>query len=158
MALRSIEMTGSPTSQTLDRELAQRLRARGHRVTSQRLVINRLLRARDRHMTADDVLAEVAETLPGTSLPTVYATLELFERMGIVRRVHAGGAAVLYDSRTTDHHHLVCHECGAVEDLDAAVDLAPALARARDCGFQPDRAALVVEGRCTACAAHAQPR
>src|SRR5438309_6158807 len=104
-------MTASPTTQTIDRELAQRLRARGQRVTSQRLVINRLLRERDRHVTADEVLTAVSDALPGTSLPTVYATLELFEQLGIVRRVHAGGGAVLFDTRTTEHHHLVCRDC-----------------------------------------------
>jgi Fe2+ or Zn2+ uptake regulation protein len=146
-------MTASPTPQTIDRELAQRLRARGQRVTSQRLVINRLLRERDRHVTADEVFTAISDVLPGTSLPTVYATLELFEQLGIVRRVHTGGGTVLFDTRTTEHHHLVCRECGKVEDLDTPVELSPALARAQAVGFAPERVALVVEGRCAACAA-----
>lgn len=124
-------------------------------MTSQRLVINRLLRERDRHVTADEVLSAVSETLPGTSLPTVYATLELFEELGLVRRVPAGGGAVLFDSRTAEHHHLVCRDCGAVADLDADVELTPALAAARDAGFAPEHAGLVVEGRCAACASDA---
>jgi Fe2+ or Zn2+ uptake regulation protein len=144
-------MTASPTTQTIDRELAQRLRARGQRVTSQRLVINRLLRERDRHVTADEVFTAVSHTLPGTSLPTVYATLELFEQLGIVRRVHAGGNAVLFDTRTTDHHHLVCKSCGNVEDLDAPIELTPALKSAKATGFTPEHASLVVEGTCAAC-------
>ena len=142
-----------PDSETVDRDLIERLRARGQRVTSQRLVINRMLRARDAHVTAEEVLTTVSQTLPGTSLPTVYATLELFEQLGLVRRVSVGGGAVLFDSRTADHHHLVCRSCGAVQDLDVDVELEPALAGARKSGFQPDRAALVVEGLCVDCRA-----
>jgi Fur family ferric uptake transcriptional regulator/Fur family peroxide stress response transcriptional regulator len=135
----------------IDADLVERLRARGQRVTSQRLVINRMLRSRDQHVTAEEVLGAVTQTLPGTSLPTVYATLELFEQLGIVRRVNAGGGAVLFDSRTVDHHHLICRSCGAVADLDATVELDGVLDAARKAGFAPDRAALVVDGVCANC-------
>jgi Fur family ferric uptake transcriptional regulator/Fur family peroxide stress response transcriptional regulator len=145
-------MAASSTPQTLDRDLAERLRARGQRVTSQRLVIHRMLRERERHVTAEEVLIEVGTTLPGTSLPTVYATLELFEQLGLVRRVPVGGGTVLFDTRTGEHHHLVCRDCGAVRDLDTAIDASAALAAARDAGFAPERAGLVVQGRCAACA------
>lgn len=135
----------------VDNDLIERLRARGQRVTSQRLVINRMLRERDQHVTAEEVLGAVTRTLPGTSLPTVYATLELFEELGIVRRVNAGGGAVLFDSRTADHHHLICRTCGAVHDLDAPVELDGALDAARAQGFAPRTASLVVDGVCAAC-------
>lgn len=137
----------------IDAELTELLRARGQRVTSQRLVINRMLRSRDQHVTAEEVLGAVTQTLPGTSLPTVYATLELFEQLGIVRRLNSGGGAVLFDSRTVDHHHAICRECGAVQDLDEPVELGGAIQAAADAGFAPDRAAVVVDGLCAACAA-----
>jgi len=141
---------------TIDRELSERLRARGQRVTSQRLVINRVLRERHRHVTAEEVLHDVSATLPGTSLPTVYATLELFEQLGIVRRLNAGAGAVQFDSRTAEHQHVVCRRCGAVADLDVALDAAPALDAARAAGYAPTRAALVVDGLCAACAAETE--
>jgi Fe2+ or Zn2+ uptake regulation protein len=144
--------TIAPHPLDADRELSALLRARGQRVTSQRLVINRMLRERDRHVTAEEVYTAVSATLPGTSLPTVYATLELFEQLGIVRRVAAGGNAVLFDSRVDEHHHTVCRGCGAVADLDVPLDLAPALGAARGEGFVPGRVALVVDGLCERCA------
>lgn len=146
-------MIGGVTTDTeaVDRDLIERLRARGQRVTSQRLVINRMLRARDQHVTAEEVLGAVTQTLPGTSLPTVYATLELFEQLGIVRRVNAGGGAVLFDSRTVEHHHLICRTCGAVQDIDHEVELGGLLDAARDSGFSPGRAAIVVDGVCARC-------
>ena len=140
-----------------DAELTGVLRARGMRVTSPRLVIHRLLRDRDRHVTAEEVRQAVAGTLPGISLPTVYATLELFEELGIVRRVQAGGGAARYDPRADAHHHTMCRRCGRIEDFDASDALQAALvsaeARARHEGFAADGAAVVLSGLCADCRA-----
>jgi Fe2+ or Zn2+ uptake regulation protein len=139
-------------SQTdLDRELAESLRGRGQRVTSQRLVIHRALREADRHLTAEEVHDAVSAQLPNVSLPTVYATLDLFGDLGIVRRVSAGGGAVLYDPRAEGHHHLVCRSCGKVSDLEQKLDLTPALRAAERGGFAADDAELVVSGLCSDC-------
>src|ERR671932_788421 len=80
------------TTATDDR-LATVLRAGGHRMTSQRLVLHRVLAELGRHASAEEIARASAERLPGLSLPTVYATLELFEDLGLVRRVDAGGPA-----------------------------------------------------------------
>ena len=71
-------MTPTATADAADQALVEALRRRGYRVTSQRLVIGRLLRESDRHVTADEVLRRAGAHLPGVSLPTVYATLVLF--------------------------------------------------------------------------------
>lgn len=134
-----------------DQDLSEALRGRGQRVTSQRLVINRALRELNRHVTAEEVLAAVSGRLPNVSLPTVYATLDLFEDLGIVRRAAVREGAVLYDPRAEAHHHLVCRRCGRVEDLDAGVDLTPVLRAARRRAFAPDHAELVVTGVCSNC-------
>jgi Fe2+ or Zn2+ uptake regulation protein len=138
---------------TPDDALVVALRERGQRVTPQRLLIHRALRDLDRHVTAEEVLSTVSDRLPNASLPTVYAALDLFEELGIVRRVPAGGGATLYDPRTEPHQHLACRDCGRVEDLDVAVDAGKALRAARRRGFKADRAELVVSGLCDRCAA-----
>ena len=135
-----------------DARLAAALRERGQRVTSQRLVIGRLLRELNRHVTAEEVLRRASEQLPGVSLPTVYATLDLLAELGAARRVDIGGP-VLYDPRAEDHAHLRCRSCGGMFDLDVPVDARAALDAARAAGFAPDGAELVVEGRCADCAA-----
>lgn len=132
-------------------ELASALRARGQRVTSQRLVIYAALQQLGRHLSAEEVLQSVIDRLPGTSLPTVYATLELFEELDIVRRVGFGGGTVLYDPRLDDHHHTVCGRCGRVEDLDAEFDPDAGIEAARERGFEPSQASLVVRGVCRSC-------
>jgi Fe2+ or Zn2+ uptake regulation protein len=134
-----------------DATLTDLLRDRGMRVTSQRVVIHRFLREHDGHVTAEQVLAGVADDLPGTALPTVYATLELFEGLGIVRRVRTGGGTMVFDPRTDPHHHLTCRRCGAVEDVEAPVELAGVLRGARRAGFEAEHAEVVVSGLCRDC-------
>jgi Fe2+ or Zn2+ uptake regulation protein len=137
----------------IDRRLVTELRAREMRVTSQRLLIHRALCARAQHLTAEQVLASVSEVLPGVSLPTVYATLELLEELGLARRLATGNGAVLFDSRVEPHAHTVCRRCGATADLEASPAPDSALARARRVGFVPDHAQLVIWGTCERCAA-----
>jgi Fe2+ or Zn2+ uptake regulation protein len=133
--------------------LTEALHARGMRVTPQRVLIHRTLRELDRHVTAEQVLERVSVRLPNASLPTVYAALELFEELGFVRRLAASSGAALWDPRTDEHHHLVCSRCGAVEDVDAALDVAPVMRAARRAGSQPAAAELVLTGLCSACSA-----
>jgi Fe2+ or Zn2+ uptake regulation protein len=137
----------------IDEGLVGQLRERGMRVTPQRIVIHRELCGRSQHMTADQVLARVSDVLPGTSLPTVYSTLELLESLGLVRRVGTGNGAVVFDSRVEPHAHTVCRRCGAMADLEGTAAPEDALARAGATGFVPDHAQLVVWGLCSACAA-----
>jgi Fe2+ or Zn2+ uptake regulation protein len=140
-------------STTADERLATALRAGGHRVTSQRLVLYRVLTELGRHAHAEEIARASAERLPGLSLPTVYATLELFEDLGLVRRVDAGGPAALFDPRTEPHAHFACRRCGAVVDIDAGVDAAAAEDAARATGAEPDHVEVVLRGLCAACRA-----
>src|ERR1700716_1881739 len=94
------------TPQTDD--LVALLRARGQRVTSQRLVILRQLRRHGGHATAEEIHQAVHHDLPGTSTPTVYATLELLVELGLARKLDVGLGTSLYDARTRPHEHMVC--------------------------------------------------
>jgi Fe2+ or Zn2+ uptake regulation protein len=144
--------TTAHTAPRDDTELSELLRERGLRATSQRVVMHRLLRDRDRHVSAEELLSEASEKLPGVSLPTVYATLELFEQLGIVRRVNGGGGTLLWDTRAEAHGHMICRRCGRIEDMEIPVDLERARRSAARSGFRPDRAEVVVSGLCADCA------
>jgi Fe2+ or Zn2+ uptake regulation protein len=133
-----------------EEELRSALRAAGQRVTAQRLAIRGVLAELDRHVTAEEVSVALERRLPGVSLPTVYATLDLFEQLGIVRRLAVGGS-FLYDPRPAEHQHFVCRKCGAVEDLDTRIDTRRAFAAARRRGYVAEDAGLVVTGLCDAC-------
>jgi Fe2+ or Zn2+ uptake regulation protein len=144
-----MERSSTPLS---DAQLSAVLHKRGQRVTPQRVVINRALHELNRHVTADEVLASVAERLPNVSAPTVYSTLELFEDLGLVRRLGVQHGAVVYDPRPEPHDHMVCDRCGKIEDLDGGMRLSRAVQRAADAGFRPRRAEVRITGLCADCA------
>lgn len=137
----------------VDDSLHLALRARGQRVTPQRLMIATAVREMDRHATAEQVFTEVASRMPGVSLPTVYATLDLLEELGLVRRVATEGGTTVYDPRTEQHHHMICRRCGAIADVDAPVDHVSLMSAARGAGFDPDEAQVVIRGLCAPCRA-----
>ena len=137
----------------IDEILVGKLRERGMRVTPQRLVIHRAMCGHSQHMTAEQLLTSVSDVLPGTSLPTVYATLELLEGLELVRRVGTGNGAVMFDSRVEPHAHTVCRQCGAITDLEGLAAPDDVLVRAGADGFVPHHAQLVVWGLCRTCAA-----
>jgi Fe2+ or Zn2+ uptake regulation protein len=137
----------------IDQALIARLRERGLRVTPQRLVIHRALCSQPVHLTAEQLLESVSAVLPGTSLPTVYATLELLEELGLVRRLATGSGAVLFERSAEPHAHTVCRRCGATADIDWTAAPEGVLARAGEHGFVPDHAQLVIWGLCESCAA-----
>jgi Fe2+ or Zn2+ uptake regulation protein len=133
-------------------DLTALLHARGQRSTPQRLVILRALRRRAHHATAEEIRGAVRDELPGTSIPTVYATLDLLVELGLARRVDAGAGPTLYDARTEPHQHMVCRRCGRVEDLDGELETTKLWSAAERTGFTPRSVELVISGLCRDCA------
>lgn len=87
--------------------------------TLQRLEIARVLFARNRHMSADDVLTEVNQEAARVSKATVYNTLGLFAHKGLIREVIVDPSRVFYDPNTCDHHHFYNIDTGQLIDIDA---------------------------------------
>jgi len=131
-------------------DLPALLREHGYRTTAQRVVIHDAVSTAGRHLTAEQVLSLVGERLPGVSLPTVYATLDVLEELELVRRVHTP-SALLFDPRPDDHAHALCRSCGRVEDIEATADLAGPIKGARRAGYEPDGAEILVTGLCPSC-------
>jgi Fur family iron response transcriptional regulator len=103
-----------------DDPLRQRLEAAGVAPTRQRLDIARVLFSRDQHLSADQLLERLRELGHGhVSKATVYNTLGLFARKGLVREVFADPCRVFYDSNTGYHHHVFDVERGTLTDIDA---------------------------------------
>jgi Fur family transcriptional regulator, ferric uptake regulator len=91
------------------------LRDQGYRLTPQRNLIWEVLRDASRHMTAEEVAAEVRRTMPDVNVSTVYRTLELLVSLDLVIETRLEGSACYYEvSPEPTHHHFVCTQCGAV--------------------------------------------
>ena len=140
-------------STALDAELITALRTRGQRVTLPRLLVHRHVKQGDRHVTPEQIHAELATELPSLSQATVYGTLDLLAELGLVRRVATPRGMTTYDSRVEEHQHAICRVCGRVEDVEAVAGATRAIAAAEAAGFKVAHAQLTLSGLCAVCAA-----
>jgi Fur family transcriptional regulator, ferric uptake regulator len=132
------------------RGLAERLRRVGQRATPQRLIILGALQPGE-HLSADDVFARVEPLLPAVNRSTVYRTLELFRDLGLVSMTDLGGGARQFELIDEPHHHLICHRCGHMLQLDD--DLVEPLRTSirQRYGFSPGIDHLALFGYCATC-------
>ncbi len=95
------------------------LRRAGLKITAPRLKILEILAsATVRHMSAEDVYRRLLEMNEDIGLATVYRVLTQFETAGLVTRHHfEGGTAVFELNEGTHHDHIVCVDCGRVEEF-----------------------------------------
>ncbi|GAB4073526.1 Fur family transcriptional regulator [Barrientosiimonas marina] len=103
-------------------QIKKQLHAQSYKLTPQREATVRVLLERETdHLSAEDVYLLVKEKAPEIGLATVYRTLELLSELKIVDRINFGDGVSRYDLRKEGaehfHHHLVCTECGAVEEI-----------------------------------------
>jgi Fur family iron response transcriptional regulator len=93
--------------------------------TRQRLMIARVLFNRVQHLCADQVMNLVNNGTDHVSKATVYNTLGLFARKGLIREVIVDPARVFYDPNTSEHHHFYNVDTGELKDIEAsALELA----------------------------------
>jgi Fur family transcriptional regulator, peroxide stress response regulator len=130
-------------------DLVALLRARGKKVTAQRVLIYRALLGDRTHPTAEQIHSRLKEQLPGLSLTTVYAALNELVQAGEARRFDAGDGSVHYDPEMRPHAELVCIECGRIED--APFQRAPKQTPAEVAGYQILRRTELLHGVCPAC-------
>ncbi|MHA6792232.1 Fur family transcriptional regulator [Pseudonocardia bannensis] len=134
----------------MDTSLRQTLHRRGLRMTPQRQLVIDAVRDLG-HATPEQICAQVQSAAPAVNITTVYRTLDLLERLGMVRHTHLGHGAPTYSEQEHQHVHLVCHNCGTV--MEAPTDLMDGLAERlrRESGFELDVTHVALSGRCADC-------
>jgi Fur family ferric uptake transcriptional regulator len=106
----------------------------------------------DGHISAEEIYAQVIAKYPQVNISTVYRTLELLKRLGLVTETDLGEGRVRYHPvGKGHHHHLVCQECGAIIDLDESVLASLKGALLREYQFSADLRHLAIFGRCVKC-------
>jgi Fur family transcriptional regulator, ferric uptake regulator len=124
-----VDTAGAPKA------LRKTLHERGMRMTPQRQL----------------VLDAVQVTAPTVNITTVYRTLDLLDRLGLVRHTHLGHGAPNYSVDAHEHVHLVCHRCGQVDEVPCGL-LSPLGGTLRDrYGFELDASHLALSGTCREC-------
>ena len=105
---------------TLRADVEATLRAHSVQPTPRRVELGMLLLARPCHVSADQLLLTLRKSGSAISKATVYNTLNLFSRAGIIREVAVNPSRLVYDSNTTLHHHFLDEDTGELVDIDAA--------------------------------------
>ena len=95
------------------------LKGTGLKVTMPRLkVLDLFQHSPERHLTAEDVYRKLLEEHSDIGLATVYRVLTQFEQAGLLVRHHFEGGKAVYELNEGGHHdHLVCLQCGRVEEF-----------------------------------------
>lgn len=132
--------------------IAGKLSKQGYRLTPQRMMVLSAIENSDDHISAEEIYAQIVAKYPNVNISTVYRTLELLRRLGLVTETDLGEGRVRYHPLEKGrHHHLVCRECGAIIDLDESL-LAPLKsALLREYEFNADLRHLAILGRCVNC-------
>ena len=98
--------------------MLEKLRQAGLRPTRQRIALARCLFAGgDRHVTAERLHSEALADEAGVSLATVYNTLRLFEKAGLLCALVVDAGRSFFDTNTAHHHHFFFEETGALIDV-----------------------------------------
>ncbi len=123
----------------------------GLRATPQRLEIYNILKLKEGHPAAEDIYEQVRQHFPSISLDTIYRTLSLFERHGVIKKVHHLADKTRYDTNLKHHHHFVCVRCKKIIDLTwEAVDAVPMPEGIRKWGTVEERY-VELRGICNDC-------
>ena len=140
-----------------DRQVEERLSARGIRYTGGRRQVVAALERADGPRSAAELHAELEGMVPVSS---VYRTLAVLEEAGVVEPHHSAKGITRYEMAewlAGHHHHLVCIDCGAVEDIALPRGMEAKLEElvgqiSELSSFSASGHSLEVDGRCPRCA------
>lgn len=130
-------------------EWKQVLEARGVRLTPQREAILRYLAGARSHPTAHQVYQAVRANFPHVGKATVYNTLNLMARLGLLTELKREDGAVRYETDISPHANLICLRCGQVEDAPLLVPVQ--VGTPEDGTFQVHHVRVDVHGYCARC-------
>jgi Fur family transcriptional regulator, peroxide stress response regulator len=126
------------------------MKQQGLRVTPQRFAVYANLLQRCDHPTAEQILTELNQDGPVSSLATVYSSLQALRTAGLIKEVLLEAGVGRYDAKVQPHHHLCCNGCGSIADIPwaAFTDLDVSQMAAQ---FQAQTYEVVVRGICQSC-------
>ncbi len=130
---------------------SKELRKAGLKVTLPRVKILDILESNpDLHLTAEEVYRALLESGEDIGLATVYRVLTQFEAAGLVKRHNFEGGSAVFELDDGGHHdHIVCQECGRVEEFVDPVIEERQKAIADELGFRISDHSLILYGSCS---------
>jgi len=101
--------------------LIKKLKSNGCKITPQRIAVYQTIKETMDHPNAEAVFKKLYPTYPTMSLATVYKSLELFSKLGLVTVINLGENSFRYDGKTEEHQHVICTKCSKIEDLNSTI-------------------------------------
>lgn len=135
-----------------EREVVASLRRYGYKLTPQRRAVIRVIASSQDHLTPATIYQKVHQGHPSIGLVTIYRTLEILAKLGLICELHTGGICRSYTISTLQHHHhLICSNCGVVIDFTGhdLSELEQGLSK--ESGFRIDGHLLEFFGLCQVC-------
>lgn len=133
----------------------ERLRAHGVRITPQRRAVLHYLIDHHTHPQVETIYQDLKQTDDSIAMATVYNTLRMLVDDGLVLELDNGSGAARYDYFGHPHYHVICDQCGKIEDVAdprfaAAVKQIDTLTREKT-GYLITRTDVEVHGTCPEC-------
>jgi Fur family ferric uptake transcriptional regulator len=137
---------------TKHEQAVETLRDQGYRLTPQRLLVLSIVAEGGDHMGVDEVFRRAQEAYPYMDIATVYRTLHLFKKLGVVTEV-AIGDRLHYELTDPNgkHHHMVCQVCHGAYNLSPHYLEEFRSTLINDFGFEPDLDHFAITGVCVNC-------
>ncbi|WP_438349136.1 peroxide-responsive transcriptional repressor PerR [Paenibacillus sp. FA6] len=132
----------------------EQLKNTGVRITPQRHAILDFLLDSMTHPTADEIYRALEPKFPSMSVATVYNNLKMFMESGMVRELTYGDSSSRFDANVSEHYHVICEQCGKIEDFmyPSLVEVERQAEQAT--GFQVKGLRMELYGICGTCKPH----
>ncbi len=124
-------------------------RAKGMKVTPQRVAIYRELVSRCDHPSAEDIYEALRSKFAGISLATVYRTLTNLEKVDLATKVATVNGIARFDGNVKPHSHFICNKCGRVIDIDCKVKID--IEKLKEMNLSAEKCELTCYGICDKC-------
>lgn len=134
----------------IEQTIISSLQDKGYKLTPQRREIIRLLSRDVSHPGAMEILRKIRKVVPRISMSTVYYTLDMMKKEGLIRELEYYHKDNRYEINISDHINLVCTRCGKITDFTGKV---PSFSKAveKETGFKPARMRFEYYGICRNC-------
>ena len=133
-------------------DIRSTLNPNGMRVTRQRTLLLELISQGGEHLDAAELYRRAREKQPNFSLSTVYRTLGMLKKLGLVEELHFDDSHHYYEvPPAEEHHHMVCINCGKVVEFHKPLSryIKKNVAEAKD--FEIINTELRLTGYCPDC-------
>ncbi|MBN2135217.1 MAG: transcriptional repressor [Acidobacteria bacterium] len=132
-------------------ELTENIKSKGLKATQQRLEILKFVAESHIHPDAMEVFEKLKPSMPSISLDTVYRTLWLLAKHGLISTVGFPCERAKFDGNLKPHHHFICTICGTIYDLyDENLDKIPVPESINNIG-EVTTTQIEIKGLCNKC-------